>query len=58
MAEPHWPTTPDVVDERGVTVTAAARARIRVQLDQLDAERTPAQVRQAGDAFLERLRAA
>jgi len=47
-----------VVDERGVTLTAAGRERAREQLDELDERWTPERRQAAHEAFLARLHSA
>jgi hypothetical protein len=41
MAPDEPQTAADTVDERGITLTAAGRARARRQLDEADARMTP-----------------
>lgn len=49
--------TQDVIDERGVTVTAGGRARMRAKMDAA-ANRTPIERAAARETFLARLDAA
>jgi hypothetical protein len=59
MAEdPHDTRADDLVDERGVTLTAEGRQRARQQLADLDAHWTPERRSAAHEQFLARLDAA
>jgi len=53
--EPQTDHTGDYLDERGVLITAAGRARWRKKLDELDAYWTPERRAEAHAAFLARL---
>ncbi|HZN74596.1 MAG TPA: hypothetical protein VFC00_23255 [Micromonosporaceae bacterium] len=58
MVENSRDTRGDLVDERGVTLTAEGRERARRQLAEADARHTPAEREQMRQAFLTRLDAA
>ena len=58
MADQQPYTRGDYVDERGVTITAAGRARMRAKLDELAARWTPEQREERRLALLARLTSA
>ncbi|GAA2644464.1 hypothetical protein GCM10010399_92950 [Dactylosporangium fulvum] len=58
MADQQRDTRGDYVDERGVLITAAGRARMRAKLDELDARWTPEEREQRRKALLAQINAA
>lgn len=58
MADQQPDTRGDYIDERGVLITAAGRARMRAKLDELENRWTPEEREQRRQALLARLNAA
>lgn len=58
MADQQPDTAGDVIDERGVLITAAGRAKMRAKLDELANRWTPEEREARRLALLERITAA
>ena len=58
MAEQQPDTRGDTVDERGVTITAAGRKKMRARMDEIMTRWTPEEREQRRRAALERIQAA
>ncbi len=58
MADQQPDTRGDTVDERGVTITAAGRARMRAKVDEVMTRWTPEEREQRRQAALARINAA